>query len=236
MSFKNLSIGTKIEIKPIRKNIISSNEFVNVKYYSQVLDMTDDDTIIISMPVNKGKIVLLSDSYIYELSYHTKGGIFKCQAKIIDRYKSNNLFLLVMELITPFAKFQRREFYRLDCAIPIQYLCLESEMLVNTDIYTLLKENKKREDGMFVDISGGGARFITNEKLTTGNFIILLFSLHSNGKDKLFHILGQVIASVNLENKRGQFENRCKFVDMIKEDREAIIKFIFEEERRKRKK
>ena len=45
---------------------------------------------------------------------------------------------------------------------------------------------------------------------------------------------GKVLKSSPIENREDQFENRIQFVNMVNDDREAIIKYIFEEERKQR--
>ena len=37
-----------------------------------------------------------------------------------------------------------------------------------------------------------------------------------------------------MENRDDSFENRIQFVNMVNDDRESIIKYIFEEERKMR--
>ena len=45
-----------------------------------------------------------------------------------------------------------------------------------------------------------------------------------------------MLKSEPLANREGSFENRIQFVNMENEDRESIIKYIFEEERKLRRK
>ena len=57
------------------------------------------------------------------------------------------------------------------------------------------------------------------------------------GKEiKKYEIIGKVLAVSELENRPGVYEHRVQYYNMDVETREEIIRFIFEEERRNRKK
>lgn len=232
MNLKQIAIGTKIEISPIVNG--SDMEISNHRYVSQVLDITDDEMIKVAVPIHKGKIIILSVNYEYDVCFFTSSGMYRCQANIIDRYKSNNILIMTMELTSPLSKYQRREYYRLDCLIDMKYVSLESDSIDDVEVWNVLDKEESEVEGVIVDISGGGTRFVSEEKLEENHFIIMLFNLHINGEDKKFTLIGQVISSKRLENRIGQFEIRCKFIRMNKVDREAIVRYIFEQERRKR--
>ena len=85
-----------------------------------------------------------------------------------------------------------------------------------------------------VDISGGGARFISKVRYTEGSLIRFVFSLFVNGQVTEYKLLGKVLKSSPMENREDSFENRIQFVNMVNDDRESIIKYIFEEERKMR--
>lgn len=55
------------------------------------------------------------------------------------------------------------------------------------------------------------------------------------GKKK-YDVVGKVLAVKELENRRGMFEHRVQYYNLDVNTREEIIRFIFEEERKSRKK
>lgn len=232
LNLSKIAIGTKIVISAIMKTNDTDNE--EIKYVSKLLDITNDEIIKISMPIHRGKIIILSDSFEYELYFYTPTGIFRGQANIVDRYKSNNVLVLAMELTTQLSKYQRREYYRLECLIDMKFIYFDATLIDDINIWNLLNDYENQQKGIFVDISGGGGRFVTKEKLEVANNIIIIFSLPINNVVKEFTLMGHIIASDKVENKSGQYENRCKFIRVNKNERELIIKYIFEQERRKR--
>ena len=64
-----------------------------------------------------------------------------CEAKVTERYKSDNTYLAEMELTSALRKNQRREYYRLDCAIKMQCRILK-EAVKEEDLREMLQEVK----------------------------------------------------------------------------------------------
>ena len=64
--------------------------------------------------------------------------------------------------------------------------------------------------------------------------VSIVFSLFVNGEVTEYKLIGKVLRSAPMENKEDSFENRIQFVNMVNDDRESIIKYIFEEERKMR--
>ena len=95
-------------------------------------------------------------------------------------------------------------------------------------------DSKTFDNGTMVDISGGGARFISKVQYEKGSLIQFVFSLFVNGSITEYKLIGKVLKSERIENREGSFENRIQFVNMQTDDRESIIRYIFEEERKKR--
>ena len=94
------------------------------------------------------------------------------------------------------------------------------------------------EDGILVDISGGGTRFVSDRKYESGELILFRFSLHEKEEgenEDEYSVIGRVVNVTPMENNRGKFEVRVEFVNINEHDREEIIRYIFEEERKQRK-
>lgn len=245
-----VSIGDKIELKKVR---ISSIELENERIYkSQVIDFVDDQTVIILMPIEKGRIIPLSVGDRYNIRFFTKKGLFQCNANITNRSKIKNIYVLTLELISDLEKKQRREFYRLECVLDISYYIITDAEIaimnkIKTNNFTDQKEYEnyvnaldeyKREwvKGIVVDISGGGARFVSDKAHEYGNIIHISVQADTNIKLQNKWIKAMIISSEKMMNRQGYYEHRIQFKDILKEDREAIIRYIFEEERKQRNK
>lgn len=241
------SIGDKLELRKISRSI-DKNEIL---YTSQILDIASDGTINIAMPIEKGRIIPLTIGDKYQMFIYSGKGLYQCNIVILNRYKDNNIYILTIQIISELEKFQRREFYRLDCVLDITYHSINK-------LEILLSEKLRRNDftnetektackmqldelineygqGIVTDLSGGGAKFISDKMLVKESTVLMTFDLQLGGMIKQLQIQGIIISSVKMLNRTGYFEHRVKFVDILKEEREFIIKFIFEEERRLRK-
>ncbi len=86
------------------------------------------------------------------------------------------------------------------------------------------------------DISGGGVRFNSSVHHNKGDYILLLMRLSSGSVDEMFYLVCQVIDSIAHPSLEGMYSNRAKFLYKDLRDREKIVRFVFEEERRIRKK
>ena len=235
MLSKLITRGTRIELREVEKNGIMSPEAKFKIYKSRVIDILSEDTLEIEMPMEQTKLILLPVDSEYDLIFYVEGGLYQCFVRIVDRYKSNNVYILLAEVTSELEKFQRREYYRYSINLPIK-----ARTLMEEEEKDLEKNNFHMQQGLMMkkceirDISGGGLKFVSQTAFTEGEQIALLFSLNSHGKETVYELAGEVLSCRENDNQKGEFEHRLKFTGILRNQREAIIRFIFEEERKKR--
>ncbi len=234
MISKFVQIGNKIEIESIKTTTGELGEVTRKTYRRELYDIESEDIIKIAMPMEQSKIVLLPVDAEYSLCFYTPNGLYQCLARVVERYKSNNLFVLSMELETDLQKYQRREYYRLNTILDMKSQAIDDKEKAGLAQVQFMDTDLTFDNGTMVDISGGGARFISKVRYAEGSLIRFVFSLFVNGLVNEYKLVGKVLKSSPIENKEDQFENRIQFVNMVNDDREAIIKYIFEEERKQR--
>ena len=235
MISKYVKIGDKLDLETIDND--SASETLNEKrqYRSVVYDIVSEDQIKIAMPMEQGRVILLPVDGEYSLCFYSQSGLFQCLARVVNRYKSENVFVLLMELTTDLSKYQRREYYRLNCVLDMKSRELsDSEVGNMVEKVQFLDTDITFNNGIMVDISGGGARFISRVKYPKNTNIMFVFSLYVSGKLAEYKLVGKVLYSEELAGKEGTFEHRVQFINIVNEDRESIIRYIFEEERKKR--
>ena len=88
------------------------------------------------------------------------------------------------------------------------------------------------KSSVIVDISGGGLRFVANYAYEVQSMILCRYCLLINGENKVYNLVGKVLSSRELENRKGVFEHRVQYVNVDAAEREEIIKYIFDEERK----
>ena len=91
------------------------------------------------------------------------------------------------------------------------------------------------ELGTIVDISGGGARIVTDSEIEEGTYVILKFQVELKEFIQEYELLARVVTRKLLENRKKKYELRVEFEQIENKVRESLIRYIFEEERKKRK-
>ena len=234
-------IGDRIEITPVKSKF--SEDKPETRYASQLLDFDDIRTAKISTPLKDGRIIPLRVDQDVRLCFFTKSGLYQCKARIKKRYIEDKIPMLDVLLVSEPEKYQRRRFYRLECTYEIRYrrLSLE-EVRIRRDLesgYGDEQELKKQleeipeewKTGVITNLSGGGLRFHLNESLEKGESIELDIPITlKNGvvPMRVFsHVIDCTGESINSKDVR------CEFDSIGNKERELVVKYVFEEQRRR---
>ena len=235
---KIISEGNKVELQRLA-SLAQKKEGEEVKtFYSLVSEIVDDDRIKITMPLEKGKVVLLPINTRYNACFYTPNGLYQGRIIVIDRYKEENIYMLVIELISDLVKFQRRQYYRLGCTMDIVYKKIEEEDEEYDDKTktNLIIDDEGFIEGTALDISGGGMRFISKQSLVPGENIFVVIEVQYEDEKKEYGLNARVVTSEALASREGRYEHRIEYKHMNGKVRESLIRYIFDEERRQRKK
>ncbi len=244
-----VSIGDKIEIKQLdqKRELMKSSK----TYVSQMVDFGDDNKIIIATPIKNGLIVLLEKWVNYRLYFYTIKGLYQCDCTMLQSYREGKNILAVVNVTTEPVKIQRRQYYRLEYVHEIEYrlitdeeLKLEEKLLsgklISPDEKTTIRKrlgelNKEWSRAAITDLSGGGCRFNSEQQLKSGDRVRIRLDFVIKSKLKKLDIMADIIASQRILERSGTYENRAEFNNIMTKDREDLIKYIFEQERRLRK-
>lgn len=239
MLSKIIKPGDKLELQKVEKVQKNGNIAVYKKvYHSKVCEILSEDRMEITMPIEKGKLVLLQVDSEYDLYFYTDNGLYQCFARVVDRYKADNVYMILVELTSNLRKQQRREYYRFSCALEMDTRKLTEEELQDAlhDEYGIKAKMEKLNKGVIVDISGGGLRFVVEQKYEADSLVVCVYRLLIKGQRKEYNIIGKVLSVKELANKPGVYEHRIQYVNINTEEQEEIIRYIFQEERKHRKK
>jgi len=231
-------LGQRIELESVTR-IAADGETQQIRkvYSSKVYDILSEERLEILMPYEQRKLVLLPVDSEYSIHFFTDNGIYECSARIVDRYKTNNVFILVVELLTSLKKYQRREYYRHNCMIEIETRELsDDERQMLGTVGWKMDEEQPMHKNIIVDISGGGLRFVSNENYKAGELLYCRYFLPKKQERKKYTVIGKILSVQPAEKRPGYFEYRIQYQDMDDKKREEIIQYIFEEERKNRKK
>lgn len=238
MISKYVETGDKLELI-LAEHKPGMNEESNKRVYvSRINEVLSEDRLEILMPMEKTKLILLPVDAEYDMAIYSKNGLYQCFVRVVDRYKSDNMYLLVVELTSNLRRNQRREYYRFSCALEMCSRTLEEEEIEALDHNQLpnLVPGLPLKRSVIVDISGGGLRFISEQKYEEGSLIYCSYHLLINGNRKLYELVSKVLDVRPVENRKGVYEHRVQYVNISEGIREQIIRYIFQEERKNMKK
>lgn len=238
-----LQIGNKIDICSLDKDDIRRAENGKVPILASQLEAVEDNgELIIQMPVYKGKIILLSLGSRYELIFYTRKGLYRGVCQVTDRYKEDNLFMVKVMLKSGLNKFQRREYFRLECILGMQAYELTREDALRLDGASLEQHLKDPQvimtesSSVIVDISGGGIRFIGEKKYEEGDCLAVRTALQNENIDQQLLVVVSIVTCRKAAPNMERYETRAEFLHLGSKLRETVIKYIFDEDRKIRKK
>ena len=231
---KYVAPGCRVDLQTLGRP--NQGNGLGVKSYQRrVLDVLSDDRLEISMPMEKSKLVLLPIDSEYSMYFHSNSGLYQCYARVVDRYKNDRFYVLLLDLTSNLRKQQRRAYYRFNCVLEMGSRALREEeeaALADSGDKDIFLLPLPLQNSTVVDISGGGLRFVGDFAYDANSLILCRFSLLVGDDYKEYDLIGKVLNVAELENRKGVFEHRIQFVNASKTEREEIIKYIFDEERR----
>lgn len=242
-----IETGTKLELKKIRH----TDAAPEVSYVSRFLYQKSPDEAVIEMPAKGDVLVALEPGDSFQACFYTSKGLYQCQSQVVSRHREDSLPVAVLKFRSEFEKLQRRQYYRMECLLPLEFRTITEDEL---DEMLFQKSEAAREiakkegetvgtkkvplryyTGTTLDISGGGVRFNSEHAAQSGDIVALRIAFLSQDAQKLQLLFAKVLAVLPVQNRSGMFEHRVEFTSISNAERESIIRYIFMEERKRRK-
>ncbi|MFZ5987420.1 MAG: flagellar brake protein [Bacillota bacterium] len=220
MRFDELNIGLKLELKLYgQESTLNNSVFVSEFEWAQ-----SSKILFVAAPIHEGKLYPVSIGTLVDVSFISGNNLYEFRAKVIDRGVKHNISLLKIEALSDIERIQRREFFRFECAIPVSVRIMNS--LKNADFQdtNVIKTFTR-------DLSGGGVCIRLKEQVEQGKFISCELSLNDFNK---VGFVGKVVRLTKYDTSQGiyKYEIGVLFEKIEQKDREKIISFIFQEQRR----
>jgi c-di-GMP-binding flagellar brake protein YcgR len=225
MKLNDLIPGIKLELELYNKD----GDVIMPAFVSEFEWAENEYTAVIAAPIREGIIYPVPVGSHMEIFFAFKYEepnrieMYKFKAKVIRRKTVDNIALLDIEQASEIEKIQRRQFFRFDCSIPIRYR-------------QVISLNKEQNEGIPFkkaytrDLSAGGLCFKTEEKLEMDKTLEVEIFLEEN-LVKTFY--GTIVRVSKLEGlERNFYEIGIWFKKVESKEREAIVKFIFIEQRK----
>ena len=250
MAAYSITIGDKVDI--IRQAYVRKDTGEADTLSSKVVDIIDDITFKLTMPMNKPVTIPLEIGEESIMYFYTSYGILAGRAVVSERFFEGSLAVMVIKLVTELEKSQRRQFYRLQCSIDARVHVLTEEEKKGLKDFVgdsrLVVENKNKyidmigensgswEDCIVIDLSGGGVKYLSEKEVPKHELVILAIKLKIGEDTKEHFLLMNIVSAYRKSTEMAKFEIRTKFIGLREVARDAIVRFVFEEERRNRRK
>lgn len=206
----DLKVNSRIEVVADEKS-----------YKALIIDI-EDDNIKINIPVrNDEYLMLYKDDKIEINSYLDEGKCFNYYCNVISKGKDNNVIYYKLTLPYDVRRIQRRNFFRVNLLEDVTYKNITNK--TEKEI-----EELPYKSGIMIDLSGGGLKVKTKEKLK-GNDIIVMRIKMTSIEVKL---KGQIVRiETAIDNN---FLYGVKFLDITEMESDRIIRELFEIMRKQR--
>ncbi|MDR3239638.1 MAG: PilZ domain-containing protein [Clostridiales bacterium] len=206
MIIQQIKPGVKIEIMAQR------DENIRVSQAERVLNGNE---VLIHLPFDNGQPVFLPKNERYTLLFYTDAGILRYEGAVRDYTKENGADMLIVRFASRGEKIQRREFFRHVCLLPMKFI-------------TGKNGSKTVTEGVAKDIGGGGLRFDTNGEMNEGDPVKSALLLN----DIYLIVAGVILQKRPLVKSQYAFEYRIQFTDILQQEQEKIVQYIFQEQRK----
>lgn len=216
-----LTLGTKLELELLDTN----GKRIAPTLISQFEAVLPDDSMEILSPILEGRIFPVHRGTHLDVIYEKNGDLFKFASEAIGRRLEGNIHLLRIKPLSEEEQVQRRYFFRFDCVRDIEYRMF-------ADRQTPAEERGDFKSGITKDISGGGICLCADFKPELGWYVESMLRLNRD-----IPFIGRVVRVINV-HERGKFnyEVGIEFVEITNMNRERIISYIFDEQRKLLKK
>ncbi|WP_374712150.1 flagellar brake protein [Symbiobacterium terraclitae] len=191
--------------------------------YSTYMEAVDASTIRVAHPMFGSALVPLMPGDEVVVEYLEGGDRIGFEATVVQRANdaTPGLILTRPEPST-IRSLQLRDFVRLDVSLPIEYVLSGTHREEGGKV--------QLKPGRLIDLSGGGAQIVTEEEFPVGTRLDLVIHLPK----QLIPAEAEVVRRAT--DSEGPVRLGVRFSAIEERDREQIVKYIFAEQRRRRKK
>jgi c-di-GMP-binding flagellar brake protein YcgR len=180
-----------------------------------------DGLMIVASPISKGKVLKLTLGGIYPVTYVSNGDVYHLNCYAKQHLREGELHFILLERVSEAEKVERREAFRLSVSLP----CVFSRSEDGTWSETIYAAKT-------LDISAGGAKILLHAPLEVGENIKFSVTLGEHGHKDLPSTV--VWAEPLPHAVPGTFNAGLAFHPMSRTDASVIIKYIYDEQFKRR--
>lgn len=214
-----LQINQKIELRILHGPDLGS-------YVTRVEDIGTDGTLTLALPLQSGIAVGVRVGDIVRCTYADDGNFCGFDSACLSR-AGGEVPVLVLAPPQSIQRVQRRNYVRLNVNVPVRFSIVGAPDGFQYDAVLTWS-------GTVRDLSGGGALLASPVKLIQGARLDLTIDIPGYSVATMAEVVRT--APDTLDPTPTAYPNGVRFVDIAEKEREIIIRYIFGEQRDRRKK
>jgi len=210
-----------------RIEVIDYNGGIN--YKSSIQDINEVG-ISITIPMKEGKYLPLNKDEKVSIIYYGDKDVYQFEADVLGR-TIDVIPIIILSGPHNSRVIQRRNYVRVLILKNIEFIGIDKE-LAEKNISNIARviDRKQFKKASLLDLSGGGMRIKTEEKLRLNDSLVIAIELV---EDELTVKTRVVRCDLQPDNTNAY---GLKFIELGEADRDKIIKYIFQIMREQRKK
>ena len=244
MQVFDLEPGTKVAIRLLQT---AGPLTMGIRQYeTSVSDVKPDGILVCDVPIEGGKLLMLPRGVRYEFRFSAPQGFYLAVGEVDKVYKESIRHLMDVKLISPLQKFQRREYFRIECNLPAFCMTLgdrhmdlsgltdpqDFEEFIDRKAMQGTMQTRIMGHGVITNVSGGGVHFVSTLDTEDAGYALLRCDFQDGDVDfGTMELLCKVLDK-EYDLMDEMFSYRMKFLFPNPKFRERIVQFVFEEERK----
>lgn len=209
---KKLLTGLAVEL------VVPEGEYEG-KYRTRIEEV-GERLFSVGAPFEHGEVVPLREGTKVKLIFWDEMSAYSFETKIMQRI-AVPIPIFVLELPDSVSKVQRRNFVRVTALYPVTFQTVTREGL--SDSYK----------GTMLDLSGGGMRFLTEERVDNRSLLYIQLALPNGDLQTVVRVCR---VEKTEDSKPQRYCVSIEFHEISDRDRDRIIRCVFDIQRAMRKK
>ncbi|HOJ09604.1 MAG TPA: flagellar brake protein [Clostridiales bacterium] len=224
MLLREMKTGTKLQLELYDE----MGKRIDKQFVSQFEYTEDEKTAIIHVPLYEGVIYPIHTSLLLYVFFSQAEKLYSFKAEIIDRFTKGDIPFIRIKILGKITNVQRRSYYRLPCSLPAIYrIASQKEFNCESEHGEFIESNT-------INISGSGVCILLKDNIQADTLVECYLELK---EDYEIYFLGRVVRVTKCQqNNNYRYKAGIAFEHIKGRHRDAIVKFIFEEQRKLRRK
>lgn len=222
-SDRDLRVNQKITIEVLAGGSAGS-------YNSHFVEETADG-LVVAAPIVQGAPLTPIPGTLVRVDYNGESAAYSFESELI-RLESAAIALWVIAKPDTIQRMQRRTHVRLEVSLPVFYTILARPGDPTPELSA--QKNLTVYRGRTWDLSGGGTMLVIGQRLEPGTLIDMEIQLKPG---ETISLMGEVVRIVRTEADGDAVRHwtGVKFLDLTEREMDAVVGFIFQEQRRLRR-